>query len=170
MIHQILIDKLENNLETFKSLFIKITQEQARWKPQTEKWSLLEVLNHLFDEEQFDFRQRIEFALGKCNKEWTRIQPVLWVEEKKYNSKDFSLSLENFLVERIKSISWLRGLTSPDWSAVDNYPFGIVLTAEQSLVNWLAHDYLHMRQITSLNWSYLSHLAPTVELNYAGNW
>ncbi len=170
MIHQIVTDKLEDNLGAFKSFFIRISQDQAIWKPLPAKWSLLEVLNHLYDEERYDFRQRIDFALLQPEKEWKRIQPVKWCDEEYYNLKDFSTSLENFLAEREKSIHWLRKLHTQNWDAVDNYPYGIVLSAKQALVNWLAHDYLHMRQIIALNWKYLELIAPATDLNYAGNW
>ncbi len=73
-------------------------------------------------------------------------------------------------MEREKSVHWLKGLTTPDWNAVDNYPFGKTMPAEKILVSWLAHDYLHIRQINSLNCDYLSIMAPSTDVSYAGNW
>ena len=29
-----------------------VSDEQARWKPDAESWSILEVVNHLYDEER----------------------------------------------------------------------------------------------------------------------
>lgn len=170
MFHKIIISKLEDNLKTFDSMFLNISTKQAKWKISLTKWSLLEVMNHLLDEEVDDFRQRIEFALLKPERIWKQVTPEKWVGEKNYNEKDLSIKLNDFKLEREKSIRFLTDLTFPDWHALDNYPFGKPLTAEQILVNWLAHDYLHMRQITELNWNYLSKLAPAIKLEYAGNW
>jgi DinB superfamily len=170
MFHKIIISKLEDNLKIFNSLFLNISTKQARWKLSETKWSMLEALNHLLDEEVDDFRQRIEFALLKPERIWKQVAPEKWVSEKNYNEKDLIITLNNFKLEREKSISFLTDLTFPDWHALDNYPYGKTLTAEQILVNWLAHDYLHMRQITKLNWDYLSKLAPSLDLAYAGNW
>ena len=35
--------------------------------------------------------------------------------------------------------------------------------------NWLAHDYLHIRQIIRLKFAYLQQLSKE-DLSYAGNW
>jgi hypothetical protein len=168
--HHTIINKLQDNTSIFEALFGNIPAEQARWKPAPEKWSLLEVINHLYDEEIDDFRQRMEFALLKSEREWKRIAPVKWIEEKNYQQREMIDSLNNFLDERKKSVQWLKGLSSPDWKAEDGYPFGTVLTAEQVLANWLAHDILHIRQINALNWSYLAQIAPDIDLSYAGSW
>ena len=36
---------------------------EARWKPDPESWSVLEVLNHLVDEEVLDFRRHLDHIL-----------------------------------------------------------------------------------------------------------
>jgi len=41
----------------------EINAELAVWKPAPGKWSILEVVNHLYDEEREDFRQRLELVL-----------------------------------------------------------------------------------------------------------
>ena len=170
MIYNYIIEKLEGNASTFKNLLENISDEQVRWKPSTENWSLLEVTNHLYDEEREDFRQRIKNVLGDPQKSWSPIDPGNWNTEREYNKRDMNDSLNNFLSERIKSVEWLKSLTSPDWKAIHNHPKLGEMSAEKLLVNWLAHDYLHMRQITFLNYSYLSHKAPQINLNYAGDW
>jgi len=47
----------------FKGLTKDINTELAIWKPAPDKWSILEVVNHLYDEEREDFRQRLELVL-----------------------------------------------------------------------------------------------------------
>jgi hypothetical protein len=95
---------------------------------------------------------------------------VNWIIEREYNKRDMNESFNNFLRERKKSIEWLKGLSSPDWKAAHKHPKLGEMSAEKLLANWLAHDYLHIRQISFLNWSYLSHEAPRLKLNYAGDW
>ena len=43
------------------------------------------------------------------------------------------------------------------------------MSAENILANWLAHDLLHIRQITTLHWEYLSNMSES-NLSYAGDW
>ncbi|MEM6429633.1 MAG: hypothetical protein AAF708_10365 [Deinococcota bacterium] len=42
------------------------------------------------------------------------------------------------------------------------------MSAQFFLENWLAHDYLHMRQVVKLKYDYLT--ADGVNLIYAGTW
>jgi hypothetical protein len=170
MNYNYIIEKLEGNVSTFKSLLEKISDEQARWKPSPEKWSLLEVTNHLFDEEREDFRKRIKNVLEDPAKTWSPVDPESWVIEKEYNKREMNESLNNFLRERKKSVEWLKDLKSPNWKTAHNHPKLGEMSAEKLLANWLAHDYLHIRQIGFLNWSYLSHKVNLINLNYAGDW
>ena len=170
MNYSLIIQNLETNASSFKSLLENISDEQAHWKPSLEKWSLLEIVNHLYDEEREDFRQRIMNVFEDPKKEWAPIAPADWVSEKEYAKRDFKTSLNNFLEERKKSIEWLKSLNSPSWKAVHIHPKLGEISAEKLLANWLAHDYLHIRQITFMHWSYLSHIAPSIKLDYAGNW
>jgi len=164
-----IIKNLESNIPPFKSLLENISEEQAHWKPLPNKWSLLEIVNHLYDEEREDFRQRIMNIFEDSKKDWAPIAPADWVTEREYAKRDMKLSLDNFLNERKKSITWLRSLNSPNWKAVHIHPKLGEMSSEKLLANWLAHDYLHIRQITFMDWSYLSHIAPSIKLDYAGN-
>lgn len=169
MDHANIISNIKYNSDVFKSMLESIPPVQTGWRPSPDKWSLLEIVNHLLDEEKYDFRQRLEFALFKPDKSWKKIEPETWVIVNKYSEQDFQSSLSNFLTERKKSVLWLKEINIVDWKAKDNYEFGKNLTAEQSLVNWLAHDYLHMRQITFYKWRYLSYITK-IDLSYAGKW
>ena len=46
------IGRLASTLKVFEGLFGNVSEDQARWKPGADKWSLLEVINHLADEEE----------------------------------------------------------------------------------------------------------------------
>ena len=74
-----------------------------------------------------------------------------------------------FFEEREASIAWLENLDSPDWNAYYIHPKLGKLSAKYYLTNWVAHDYLHMRQITKLKFDYLHHRTGE-NLEYAGIW
>ena len=103
------IDGFSKNREVFSGLVRGVSLEQARWKPSPEKWSILQVINHLYDEEREDFRQRIELVLAEPMQGWPPIDPRTWVTSRGYNDRGVDTSLDNFLSEREKSLSWLRG-------------------------------------------------------------
>ena len=163
------IDRLSKNREVFAGLVGNISLEQARWKPSTDKWSMLEVVNHLYDEEREDFRQRVELTLGDPTLAWPPIDPRAWVGIRRYNERKMESSLNNFFAEREKSLSWLRNLSKPNWQNSNTGPNG-TLTAGDLLASWLAHDFLHIRQLARLHWQYIGELADPYNTAYGGPW
>ena len=77
--------------------------------------------------------------------------------------------LERFLNEREESIQWLETLTNPPWDNAHLHPKLGPMSASLFLNNWLAHDYLHIRQITKLKYDRLKAISGE-NLDYAGNW
>ena len=49
------ISQLRHLGMAIRSLAADITEEEARWKPDAESWSILEVLNHLLDDHSHFF-------------------------------------------------------------------------------------------------------------------
>ncbi len=62
--------RLSANLETIESLVAGVSEEQIRWKPSPKGWSILEVVNHLYDEERDDFRKRLDYLLHRPGDAW----------------------------------------------------------------------------------------------------
>ena len=163
------IDRFSKNRVVFEGLVRGLSLEQARWKPLPDKWSILEVVNHLYDEEREDFRQRVELVLSDPTQPWPPIDPRKWVTSRGYNDREVDLSLDNFFSEREKSLLWLRSLADPNWQNSNTGPNGI-LTAGDLLASWLAHDYLHIRQISRLHWQYVGAIADPYQTAYGGPW
>jgi hypothetical protein len=168
MKHQQIIAHLHVNSEVFKYLFENISDQQARWKPGADRWSLLEVINHLYDEEREDFRKRLALVLNNPDEPWPAIDPEGWVLERGYNEKSLKESLHNFFGERANSLAWLHALESPDWQATHRHPKMGPMSAELILANWLAHDLFHIRQTNDLHFAYLTRLVAPLSLDYSG--
>ena len=164
------IERLSVNRQVFQGLINGVFPEQAKWKPSPDKWSILEVINHLYDEEREDFRQRLGLVLADPKQTWPRIDPQTWVTSRQYNERDLSTSLIEFLTERENSLSWLNGLQDPNWLIRYEHPDGWTITAGDLLASWLAHDYLHIRQLSRLHWQYVAVIADPFKTNYAGPW
>ena len=169
MNHQIIINRLESNQEVFAALLQNIPDELIKWKSEEKNWSLLEIVNHLRDEEREDFRCRLDLTLGDPNVEWPPIDPAKWVTDRNYPDRDLTVSIDAFFNERKKSIGWLNSLEAPNWKSTYNHKLLGTMSAENILANWLAHDLLHIRQITTIHWEYLANMSES-NLGYAGNW
>jgi hypothetical protein len=163
------IDRLSCNAGVFESLARVGADEQARWKPSPESWSILEVVNHLYDEERDDFRFRLDSLLHHPEKMWSPIDPPGWAVERKYNERELTESLERFLEERRKSVEWLKKLKEPRLENKYNHTQGVI-SAGDLLASWVAHDYLHIRQIARLHWQYLNLISHSYQTAYAGDW
>ena len=163
------ISSLETGAMKIKTILDCVSDEQSRWKPIPEKWSVLEVIHHLYDEERDDFRMRLDLILNHPGKEWPGNDPEGWVIDRQYNKKDFSESLTNFLQERNNSIRWLNTVTQPDWKRIYKHPVFGVLCADDLLAAWAAHDYLHLKQLADLQVRYLDKLAQPFSIRYAGS-
>ena len=163
------INGLGENRNVFKASLLGLPEEIFLWKPNPGKWCLLEIVCHLYDIEREDFRVRTRYALETLTGPLPPLDPQGWVNERKYIQQNYSDKINDFLAERDQSVKWLQSLANPDWdNAYRHEKFG-KMTAKMFLSNWLAHDYLHIRQITKLKYDYLQQLAGE-DLSYAGNW
>jgi hypothetical protein len=162
-------DRLEANASVFAALLREPDSDVYRWKPAAEKWCLLEIVCHLHDEEREDFRARTKHVLETPDKELPSIDPTGWVTSRGYMAKDYEQTLKAFLQQRSESVKWLRSLVNPSWQNAYLHPKFGAMSADMFMSNWLAHDYLHFRQITTVRYRY--HEQRSKEpLTYAGNW
>ena len=60
--------QLALNRDRVAALARGISEDLARWKPNEESWSILEVICHLADEEEFDFPVRLKMILENPKK------------------------------------------------------------------------------------------------------
>lgn len=164
------IDAMTRNRDRLHALVRDLPEDQLRWKPTPKTWSILEVMGHLLDEERRDFRVRLEHLLFKPGVDWPPIDPEGWVTEHKYNEQDSEAVWRAFSEEREKSLAWLRGLKDPDWEVFWEHPRAGKLRAGDIMASWLAHDYLHMRQIVHLLFLRAEAMGAGYSTAYAGNW
>ena len=157
------------NARRIRALAESVSDEQARWRPDPTAWSILEVINHLWDEEKEDFRVRLDITLHHPDQPWPPIDPGGWVTARQYNQREIGEALQGFLEERQASLAWLDSLALPDWEATYEAPFGPI-TAGAIFAAWVAHDLLHMRQLVELHWAHTVRQASPYQVEYAGSW
>jgi hypothetical protein len=164
------IQQLTAQSASIAQLCAALSEEDARIKPDPQSWSILEVINHLYDEEREDFRQRLDLTLHQPEADWPPIDPDGWVTSRAYQQRDLQQSLGNFAAERQRSLAWLLALRDPDWSRTHTHPSGFVLSAGDLLGAWVAHDLLHLRQLVELRYHLATRHAQPYTVEYAGDW
>lgn len=95
-----IIRQLEIHQNVFTQILTIDNSFDVYWKPETSKWCLLEIACHLLDEEIFDFRSRVQHTLENPHLKMPPIDPVGWVNSKKYLEQDYSNVVQKLLEER----------------------------------------------------------------------
>ena len=170
MNHLIYAQQLARQAETIRQIIAGVSDEQAHWKPTPDDWSIVEVINHLYDEEREDFRTRVDYVLHRPGEDPPPIDPQGWVTARAYNQRALDPSLANWLDERQRSITWLQELAEPAWENAYQHPAGFRLRAGDLLVSWAAHDLLHLRQLVELHYAWHKTQSAPYEVEYAGDW
>ena len=172
-------DRLARFPAALRALAGIASEQDARWKPAPEHWSILEVCCHLLDEEREDFRARIQLTLRDPALEWPALDLEGIAQRRRYNERDLRAVLDDFAAERAASIAWLdtivadapRTDTAPtDWSRAKQHARFGPLAAGMLLASWAAHDALHLRQIARRLHELAARDAGPFEVKYAGDW
>lgn len=148
----------------------EIDSAQSQWRPSPDAWSMVEVICHLRDEEREDFRPRLDVLLHRPQEPFPPTDPEGWVTARAYQDQDFQVVLAEFMDERVRSQQWLSGLAAPDWTRHATRPNGATLSAGDMLASWVAHDFLHMRQLSELHYLYHADSVQPWQVDYAGDW
>ena len=164
-----IIQRLTVNAEIVRALVQPLSDQQANWKPNEETWNMKEVMEHVYNEERIDFRKHL--------KEMFSDPPLTWGEfhhEELISVESCHQALKGFLLEREASLEWLRSLDSPDWEVESQASFGpeelLTFKAGDVLGSWVAHDFLHIRQMNELLYAWNMQQVLPYSVRYAGTW
>ncbi|HYB41588.1 MAG TPA: DinB family protein [Candidatus Methylomirabilis sp.] len=133
---------------TLQALVGDLDARTARIRPAPAEWSPVEVLCHLRDEETDDFGARLRVLLDG-GAEFAPIHPERWVEERRYRESEPLEVLERLRQLRAASLELLAS-TPPDrlLAAAPHKRLGS-LSGLDLLVGWVAHDQLHLSQLSA---------------------
>lgn len=157
--------RLADNAQAIRALIETVSEEQAGWQPAPETWNLHQVMEHLYNEERIDFRKHLmDMMAGSSPKPWTE-----YPRGELAHVESCAQGLEGFLAEREYSLGWLRSLQGVDWNAASVVPWGRISMGDV-LAAWVAHDYLHIRQINEILYAWNKHQTAPYRVEYAGEW
>ncbi len=165
------INQLRCNRDILLSLYKSIDPVMVQWSQDQNSWSPLHIVCHMVDEEKYDFRYRALHILEQPDKLLPSIDPLSWIIDNSYNEQDYYDKIKEFQQERNISIGLLSQLKSSDdrWNNTYEHSHFGVINSEYYLKNWLAHDLLHIKQMTRLRYDFLS-IQDDIPVEYAGTW
>ena len=163
------VSRLAQNGKLIENLVSGIDAEQARWKSAPEKWSIIEAVYHLYQTESGDFRPRLEKTLRNPLEDWDALDAESWTSQRINNRLNLAETAQLFLDEREKSIEFLAEIKDANWSKTHQTE-KLILSAGDLLASWLAHDFLHIKQITRIEYDYVNLISEPFKTAYAGKW
>ena len=142
------LDLLEATPGLLRGLMAELTEEDVRWKPAPDRFSVGEVLAHLSHSEGHCYRARLDRFVEEENPEFEPDDAQDHLDL--YGRMDPEDAFDHFEEQRETNIEMLRDMPpgSGDRTAVHKKVGRITLA--QMLNEWAMHDLGHVRQIAEL--------------------
>lgn len=142
------LDLLEATPEILRGLMSEISEEDARWKPAADRFSIAEVLSHLSHSEGHCYRARVDRFLSEEMPEFEPDDARMHLEV--YRNGDPEEDFAHFEDQREANLELLRGLPPAAGNRKALHRSAGEITLSQMLHEWALHDLGHVRQIAEL--------------------
>jgi hypothetical protein len=144
------LDHLAATPDIFHALLTGISEEQAALKPQPDRFSIAELLEHLSHIEAHYFRLNADRILSAENHEIEPYDQNAYYAQGAYSDRDVEESLAHWEEQREDNIEFLRGLEPGQLSRTGRHPELGQITLGNLLNEWALHDLGHVRQLAEL--------------------
>src|ERR1051326_5426390 len=134
--------------EILCGLMIEFTDEDARWKPAPERFSIAEVLAHLSHSEGHCYRMRLDRFLSEQRPEFESDDAQLYLD--RYRDADPEDAFDHFEEQRETNVDFLRNLPPGSGDRKALHEQAGEITLDQMLHEWALHDLGHIKQIAEL--------------------
>jgi hypothetical protein len=139
---------LDSTPDILRGLMSELTEEDARWKPAEDRFSIAEVLAHLAHSEGPCYRMRLDRFLSEERPEFEPDDAQMYLDL--YRNADPEDSFDHFQEQRESNVAYLRELpASAGERRAIHKEYGEI-TLSHMLHEWALHDIGHIRQIAEL--------------------
>lgn len=142
------LDLLAATPGILRGLMSEISEEDARWKPDGDRFSIAEVLSHLSHSETDCYRARLDRFLTEELPEFEPDDAQMHLDV--YRNADPVRDFGRFAERREANIALLRGLPAEAGGRKAWHRSAGEITLSQMLHEWALHDIGHVRQIAEL--------------------
>jgi DinB superfamily len=139
---------LEATPGILRGLMTELTEDDARWKPAPERFSIAEVLAHLSHSEVHCYRMRLDRFMTETCPEFESDDAQMYLDL--YRGADPEEAFDNFAYQRETNIEFLRGLPDDAGDRMALHREFGEITLAQMLNEWALHDLGHIRQVAEL--------------------
>jgi len=142
------LDLLEATPGILRGLMAGLSDEDVRWKPAPDRFSIGEVLAHLSHSEGHCYRTRVDRFLSEERPEFEPDDAQFHLDL--YRQADPEDAFDHFEEQRETNVEYLRELPASDGRRVAIHKIAGEITLSQMLHEWALHDLGHIRQIAEL--------------------
>src|ERR1041385_8509033 len=142
------LDLLDSTPGILRGLMSGLSEEDARWKPAPDRFSIAEVLAHLSHSEGHCYRLRVDRFLSEERPELEPDDAQFHLDL--YRNADPEDAFDHFEEQRETNVEYLRDLPPGAGQRLANHLAVGEITLAQMLHEWALHDLGHIRQITEL--------------------
>jgi hypothetical protein len=142
------IDQLEATPAILRGLMASIDEQDARWKPAPDRFSIAEVLAHLSHSEGHCYRLRLDRFIEEDLPELEPDEAQMHLEL--YRNADPEDEFDRFEEQRKNNVDYLRGLAAEAGEHKALHKAAGEITLNQMLHEWVLHDLGHIRQVAEL--------------------
>ncbi|WP_163857144.1 DinB family protein [Paenibacillus elgii] len=148
-----LIEEYGRGYELLREAVEGLTEEELRFKPAPDKWSIHEILIHLADSELVS-TQRLKKVLAEDEPLIMSWEQDVWVKNLGYEKQDREQHLLLFQMLRAHMQPVLVHLTAEQCERVGVYEDGARFTFRQMLEYRVKHVRIHLAQIERVKEAY----------------
>jgi len=142
------VEMLENTPEILRNLICELDEEDSRWKPAPDRFSVAEVLGHLSHAEGHCYRARLDRFLKEDHPAIEGYDPKDYLEI--YRNADAEDSLDHFEDQRQTNLDVLCDLPAEVANRKAKHLRAGEITLGEMLNEWVLHDLGHIRQVAEL--------------------
>jgi hypothetical protein len=139
---------LEATPKIIRGLMTELTEEDARWKPAPDRFSVAEVLAHLSHSEGQCYRLRLDRFLAETRPTFEPDDAQMYLDL--YRDADPEEAFDQFEEQRKNNVEFLRNLPAGAGDRLAFHQEYGEITLSQMLNEWALHDLAHIRQIAEL--------------------
>ena len=142
------LDLLAATPDILRGLMVELSDEDARWKPAPDRFSVAEVLAHLSHSEGHCFRLRLDLWEAE---ERPTFEPDDAADHLDlYRDADPEFEFDHFEEQRETNVEYLHSLPLSAGARVAIHRTIGEITLAQMLHSWAMHDLGHIRQVAEL--------------------
>ena len=142
------LDLLEETPRILRGLMRELSDDDARWKPAADRFSVAEVLAHLSHSEGHCYRLRVDRFLAEQMPELEPDDAQMYLDL--YRGRNPEDEFAHFEEQRKINVEYLRSLPAEAGDRRARHREAGEITLAQMLHEWALHDLGHIRQVAEL--------------------